>query len=110
MLCRRTFSSSGAAATAVGDHFGNAAARAGAFAATGIRPCGSHDPRALPNANLLNGFSFDELRAMRLPRGFRSGVIAELRIEVPQCVRGILEILGREILPIAAYFSATHFK
>jgi hypothetical protein len=43
-------------------------------------------------------------------REFLSGVIAELRIEIPQCVRGILQILGRKILPIAAYFSATHFK
>jgi hypothetical protein len=57
MLCRRTFSSSGAATAAVRDHFGNAAARAGAFAATGIRPCGSDDPRALPNAIVLNGYA-----------------------------------------------------
>ena len=63
MLFRRTFSSSGAAATALGDYLGNAAGRAGAITATGIRTCGSHDPRALPNADLLNGSVFDKCDA-----------------------------------------------
>ena len=87
MLCRRTFSSPGAAATAVGDHFGNAAARAGAFAATGIRPCGSHDPRALPNAILLNGYATHDgarnaVAEKALHQVFGSSVAADQKFEV----------------------------
>ena len=51
-----------------------------------------------------------DLRAMRLAREFLSGVVAKVRIKLHQCIRSILQILGRQILPITAYFSATHFK
>jgi len=67
MLFRRTFSSLGTAATAVGDYSGNAAGRVGAITATGIRTCGSDDPRTLPNADLLNGSSFDKRDARLSP-------------------------------------------
>src|SRR5882724_3955941 len=50
------------------------------------------------------------LRAMRLAREFRSGVIAKVRIKLHQCVRGILQICGRKILTMTSHFSATHFE
>src|SRR5581483_3064651 len=51
-----------------------------------------------------------DLRAEPVHVYFLSGVVAKLRIKLHQCIRSILEILGRQILPVTPYFSTTHFE
>src|SRR5437016_4237924 len=50
------------------------------------------------------------IRGLTCGRRILSDVVTKVRIKLHQCIRSILQILGRQILPITAYFSATHLK
>ena len=51
-----------------------------------------------------------DLQAESLDPVFLSGVVAKVRIKLHQCIRGILQVLDRQILPITPNFSATDLE
>lgn len=106
LLRRCAFGSAGTAATALGDYFGNAAARTGQFTAAGVRARGRDDLGTLPDANIVNhttttleGSAVADIKdvehsvaLMELIAGVRRIVRAEhSQKRVAQTVAGLLE-------------------